>query len=304
MKTLWKNILYGNYFYGICAVALTIEATLQQNLPFLNPLYYFIIFFGTVYYYSKAYTHLNDAKSTNPRIKWYHQNTKSINLRQNLMLGIIILFCILYIYSLYPLLTTHYSLPKFSIFNPDSYRDQFSILIVFPLAGLLYYQNLRSIGWLKPILIGFTWAGIVTVYPLVFANLEHHQELNISLINILLFIKNMMFILVLCVLFDIKDYAADYNKSVKTFVVKYGLRKTIFYICIPLSVLGLGTFITYGLTHNFSAMKLVLNAIPFLFLFIVAYSLKSRRSIIYYLFIIDGLMLLKAICGSIAMYYF
>lgn len=294
MKTLWKNILYGNYFYGICAVALTIEATLQQNLPFLNPLYYFIIFFGTVYYYSKAYTHLNDATSTNPRIKWYHQNTKSIKLRQNLMLGLIILLTILYFNNIYPLLPTHHS----------NLISHISLLIIYPLAGFLYYQNLRSIGWLKPILIGFTWAGIVTVYPLVFANLEHHQELNISLINILLFIKNMMFILVLCVLFDIKDYAADYNKSVKTFVVKYGLRKTIFYICIPLSVLGLGTFITYGLTHNFSAMKLVLNAIPFLLLFIVAYSLKSRRSIIYYLFIIDGLMLLKAICGSIAMYYF
>lgn len=299
MKISWKNILYGNYFYGICAVALSIEATLQQNIPFLNPLYYLILFFGTVYYYSKAYTHLNDATSSNPRIKWYHQNAKSISLRQNLMLGLIIILCILYIYSLYPLLTSY----------PDSYRDSYlishiSLLIVYPLAGLLYYQNLRSIGWLKPILIGFTWAGIVTVYPLVFASIEHHQELKISLINILLFIKNMMFVLVLCVLFDIKDYAADYNKSVKTFVVKYGLRKTIFYICIPLSVLGLGTFITYGLTHNFSAMKLVLNAIPFLFLFIVAYSLKSRRSIIYYLFIIDGMMLLKAICGSIAMYYF
>ncbi len=294
MKTPLKNLLYGNYFYGICAVALTIEATLQQNLPFLNPLYYLIVFFGTVYYYSKAYTHLNDSKSTNPRIKWYYQNSKSINFRQNLMLIVLFLLCIFYCYSQYPLLTTHYSY----------LISHISLLIIFPIAGLLYYQNLRSIGWLKPILIGFTWSGIVTVYPIVFASIEQHQSINISLINILLFIKNMMFVLILCVLFDIKDYAADYNKSVKTFVVKYGLRKTIFYICLPLSLLGLGTFIIYGITHDFSAMKLVLNLIPFIFLFIVAYSLKSRRSIIYYLFIIDGMMLLKAICGSIAMYYF
>lgn len=293
MKTPLKNILYGNYFYGICAVALTVEATLQQNIPFLNPLYYFIVFISTVYYYSKAYTHLNDANSNNPRIKWYYQNAKSINLRQNLMLGLIILLTVIYIYSLPNLL------------SQISYlTSNILLLFVFPLAGLLYYQNLRSIGWLKPILIGFTWAGIVTVYPLVFASIEHHQELNISLINILLFIKNMMFVLVLCVLFDVKDYAADYNKSVKTFVVNYGLRKTIFLICIPLSVLGLGTFITYGITHHFSSMKLALNIIPFICLFIVAYSLKSRRSIIYYLFIIDGMMLLKALCGSIAMYYF
>jgi hypothetical protein len=36
----------------------------------------------------------------------------------------------------------------------------------------------------------------------------------------------------------------------------------------------------------------------------VAYSLSRRRPIIYYLVIIDGLMLVKAICGSVAMIWF
>jgi hypothetical protein len=51
-------------------------------------------------------------------------------------------------------------------------------------------------------------------------------------------------------------------------------------------------------------MKITLNVLPFLLLIAVAYSLQQRKSILYYLIIIDGLMLAKAVCGSIAMTYF
>ncbi len=293
MKKIIQYLLFGNYFYGLCALALTFEATLQQKLHFLNPLYYVLIFLGSVFYYNKAYIHLNDPLSHNPRTKWYYQNANKLNIIQGILFVVLIALGIIYLMQLLE-------------FNSDTsiLISKFSLLLLFPLSGFLYYLNLRSIGWLKPILIGFTWAGLVTFFPLVFDSIENNTTLKINLINVLLFIKNMMFILVLCVLFDIKDYAADYNKSVKTFVVKYGLRNTIFMICLPLSLLGLGTFIAFGLFNDFPAMKIVFNTIPFIFLFIVAYSLKNRRSIFYYLFIIDGLMILKAICGSIAMYFF
>lgn len=113
-----------------------------------------------------------------------------------------------------------------------------------------------------------------------------------------------MFVSVLCIMFDIKDYSMDSNQQIKTFVVKMGLRKTIFYIIIPLCIAGLGSFITYGITRGFSPIKITLNVLPFLMLVAVAYSLQNKKSILYYLIIIDGLMLAKAICGSIAMTYF
>ena len=94
--------------------------------------------------------------------------------------------------------------------------------------------NLRSIGWLKPFIIGFIWSGIATIYPIVFNGIEKeggYYELNI--VGIFLFIKNFMYITVLCIMFDIKDYADDSNKRIKTFLVNAGLRKTIFYIILP-----------------------------------------------------------------------
>ena len=108
-----------------------------------------------------------------------------------------------------------------------------------------------------------------------------------------------MYITMLCVMFDIKDYAADHNKQLKTFVVLYGLRKTIFYFIIPLSLVGLGTFVLFAVLRDFPVLRILINTVPFILLIIVAYSMHRRKSILYYLAIIDGLMLVKAVCGII-----
>jgi hypothetical protein len=105
-------------------------------------------------------------------------------------------------------------------------------------------------------------------------------------------------------MFDIKDYASDCLCSIKTFVVTLGLRKTIFNILFPLSIIGLISFGWYTEAHQFATMKITLNAIPFILLGIVIYSLRKRRSLLYYLSVVDGLMLAKAVCGIIAIKYF
>ena len=187
------------------------------------------------------------------------------------------------------------------------------LILLFPAVAAMYYGvntqrwggiNLRKIGWLKPFVIGFTWAGFVTVFPVIFYSIEHGIDFVPEFKNVTLFVKNFMFVSVLCILFDIKDYATDANRQLKTFVVKTGLRKTIFYIIIPLSAIGLGTFLVYAISNHFSLLKVLLNTIPFILLILVAYSLHRRRAITYYLAIIDGLMLVKAVCGSVAMIFF
>jgi hypothetical protein len=105
-------------------------------------------------------------------------------------------------------------------------------------------------------------------------------------------------------MFDIKDYASDSGSRLNTFVVKFGLRKTIFFIILPLCIVGLGTFVFYGITKHFHPIKITLNVFPFLLLILTAYSLYSRRSLLYYLAVVDGLMLVKGICGTVAILYF
>jgi hypothetical protein len=186
------------------------------------------------------------------------------------------------------------------------------MILVFPAVGVSYYgfktesgkYNVRKIGWLKPFIIGFVWAGLVTVYPILFYNIMHRLHYQFNWIGTLLFLKNFMFITILCIMFDIKDYAVDYIKCLRTFVVKAGLRKTIFSILSPLSLLGLLSFICYAVMHDFPLMRILLNVLPFLLLIFVIWSLSRRRPLLYYLVVVDGLMLIKAVCGTIGVVYF
>lgn len=291
---------FGNYFYGLCVVGLSVEAGLQQKAPLNSPVYYLLAFCCTVLYYTQAYIATDTPQVLhNKRSYWYAAHPATVKHSRLLLALIGLAGAILYF--------THFPAPGL-LFVPS----HILLLSVFPLTALLYYGtsgflsrvNLRNIGWLKPFIIGFVWAGAVTVYPVLFAAIEKGQVYSPNFVSLLLFIKNLMFIAVLCIMFDFKDYAMDYNKRLKTFVVNIGLRKTIFYVIIPLSLLGLGSFLIYAAIRGFSAPKIILNVIPFAGILAVAYSLQSRRTIFYYLVIIDGLMLLKACCGSLAMTFF
>ncbi|MCW3077046.1 MAG: hypothetical protein JWO32_1655 [Bacteroidetes bacterium] len=292
-----KFLFYGNYFYGLCAIALSIEAALQQQFP-LNPaLYYILIFCITVVYYSRAYIIETTINSTNERTLWYARYKTLVIASQITLTIAAVLLSIFFICTFWQHLLNINAL-------------EVALVCVFPVTGLLYYgvsgtrYSLRNIGWLKPFVIGFAWAGLVTFYPIIFYSIQQNIEFKLTTIGGLLFLKNFMFISVLCIMFDIKDYASDSGLKVNTFVVNVGLRKTIFFIIIPLCVLGLGTFILYGITRNFHILKITLNVLPFVLLLITAYSLHTRRSLLYYLMVVDGLMLVKAFCGSMAVIYF
>lgn len=303
--TSWKRnalvefIFYGNYFYGLCAVALSIEASLQQRVPLNDAWFYLMMFIATVLFYSHPYIRRTAPGSSNHRSNWYNRHYVLLHWTQSIITIILFVWALLIVYRYNEEIL---GMPLF----------QWGLIFLFPLVGILYYgldvlagkYNLRRLGWLKPFLIGFTWAGIVNVYPVLYYDITHGLVYRPDLVAVLLFVKNFMFVAVLCIMFDIKDYAADYIVQLGTFVVKLGLRKTIFYILLPLSVLGLGTFVYYAVTHHFHPVKISLNVIPFVLLILVALSLRKRRSLMYYLVVVDGLMLVKAVCGSVAITYF
>lgn len=297
-EALLRSFFFSNYFYGFCAVALSVEATLQQRMPINSFLYFGFIFFATVGFYVYPYLR-RSAGSTNPRTNWYTRHYKLMHLQQMFITAIIVVVPVISVLINHKVLS-------------DITALEWLLIGIFPVTGAFYYGialftkklNIRKIGWLKPFIIGFTWAGLVTVYPVLHYSILHRQPYKINEVGTLLFLKNFMFVSVLCIMFDIKDYASDYISRLKTFVVKSGLRRTIFYILLPLAITGLIGFIFYAVTHYFSVMRIMLNCIPFVLLIAVALSLHRRRSLLYYLSVVDGLMLVKAVCGIIAITYF
>lgn len=298
-KSLVAYIFFSNYFYGLCAIALAIEGSLQQQIPLNSSFFYLFLFAVTVLYYTKAYIGEKRTGTGNPRSDWYGRNRRFVFASQ-------VIFTIVTALYLGTLLYRHFD---FILHLPYTH---WLLMLLFPAVSLSYYGisdprfskfRLRNIGWLKPFIIGFVWAGLANIYPMMFYSIEHEKVYVPDVIGLLLFIKNFMFVAVLSIMFDIKDYAADHNRQLKTFVVKAGLRKTIFAILIPLSTFGLASFVLYGSLRQFSTLKISLNVVPFVLLLMVAYSMHRRKSIFYYLIVIDGLMLIKGICGIFAMTY-
>lgn len=292
-------IFFSNYFYGLCAVALCIEASLQQDYPLNSIVFYLFIFCVTVLYYTRAYITEKKTGSSNPRSMWYWNNRRLVFASQ------LVLTVLALIYPVWLFSRNEGWIGQIPLFH-------WLMLIIFPASAAFYYginhwrlakYKLRNIGWLKPFIIGFVWAGLVTVYPFIFLVVEKQVVYRPDWISAFLFVKNFMFITVLCIMFDIKDYAADHNRQLKTFVVKAGLRKTIFFILIPLCVMGLASYIAYALVREFSIWRILLNTIPFVLLLMVAYSMHRRKSIFYYLIVIDGLMMVKALFGMLGMLF-
>ncbi|MEX6687340.1 hypothetical protein QTN47_07530 [Danxiaibacter flavus] len=298
-RKLTELIFFGNYFYASCAVALAIETNVQLGYT-LNPfLFYVLLAAGTVYYYNTAYITESVVPTTNKRKAWYQNHAKQARLTQTILLWLVIAG------SIYVALTYYKGLLSLSLSN-------WFILFCTPLIAILYYGlswsdifhlNLRENGFLKPFVIGAVWAGVVTIYPIMFKIIQTESTFQVSFFAVWLFIKNWMFITVLCIMFDIKDYATDHNMQLKTFVVRAGLRKTIFLIIIPLSLAGWLSFLVFAYFRNFTFQRILFNSIPFILLLIVAYSMHQRKSILYYLFIIDGLMLAKAVCGVLGVVF-
>ncbi len=299
IKKIIEFIFFGNYFIGILAIALSIESSVQLCLPFNSFTYYLLLFCGTVLYYTYAYTGPLNTDSINPRTEWYRRNHIFIVWSQWVLFAVCVAAAIIFFSRNY-ISVEHLPL------------RYWVILIIIPLSGLLYYGllpksfykiNLRNTGWLKAFIIGFVWACCANLLPYIVLQIEKGNHYADPVLLVWLFVKNWMFCTVNAIMFDIKDYADDSNKQLKTFVVKFGLRNTIFYILIPLLLVGLLSFLIAASVRHFGAVPVLLNLLPFILLLRVAWSMQKPHKISYYLVVIDGLIFLKAICGIAAMQF-
>jgi hypothetical protein len=293
-----RFIFFGNYFVGLLAVALTVESTLQLGVPFNSLSYYILLFLAPIIYYTYAYMGAKSSdKAQNPRTAWYGKHHNFIH-RSQIILSTVALSVFIFMLSRDYMAILHLPLWYW-----------ITVAVVVGMA-ILYYGlvpvfffnlNLRNTGWFKPFIIGFIWAATANVLPLILLKIEAGIDFTESPLWFFLFVKNWMFCTVNAIMFDMKDYAIDSNSQLKTFVVRIGLKRTIFYVLIPLLLLGMLSLLVFAYFEHFAAHRILFNMVPFILTLIVAYSMNKRKKIFYYLIVIDGLILVKAICGIIAM---
>lgn len=307
LQKLIGFIFFGNIFYAACTVALCIETNLVAGLPLNSFDFYLLIaaaticFYGMIYYISG--NRLNRqmvAFDWYSRINWYVQHKKLI--RVLLILGISVLVITALIY----LLRNMGSITQLSI------TDYF-LLVFFPFVAVAYSYEilpfkqlriLRNAGTLKPFILGFAWAGFVTVYPYIALKWEGFTGSYASLSIGWLFVQNFIFISMLCILFDIKDEPLDRKKNLKTIPVRLGIHATVYYVMIPLILLNLLIKFIYFKDETAFYQPVLIRCIPYVFLLFASLEVRKPKATLYYLAVVDGLMLVKAVFGIISVYHF
>ena len=266
----------------------------QLGLPLNETVYYIGLFLAPVIYYTYAYKSINDSTPiANQRTRWFRENKKLVHWSQ---VGMILLCIGIFSFLIFKHFNEIIRLPLIY------YSIGFGVLFV----GIFYYGliskklfgfNLRNSGWTKAFIIGFVWACCANIFPLIMLRIETGQDYFHTDLWVWLFIKNWLFCTVNAIMFDIKDYPSDSNLYLRTFVVSFGLRRTIYFIIVPLLIAGLISFCIFALIKEFSIIQFSFNLIPFLLTLAIAFSMLRRHSIFYYLIVIDGVILVKALCG-------
>ncbi|HQP76152.1 MAG TPA: hypothetical protein PL069_02025 [Saprospiraceae bacterium] len=293
---LWESVLFGNYLVGTLAVGLCIETAFQVSLPFAAWSDYLIIFFLPIAYYTYAYLKVGkEAPDENPRSRYYVRNAKVLWQWEVGMMGIVLLATFI------PLISGKFYLSNISwpwyLLSGTTFC---MALFYYGLISRKYFGfDIRQSHWLKSFIIGWVWGYFSTALPVIFLNARGISiDLDIYL-WLWFFIKNWMFCTVNSIMFDIKDYPTDLNARLRTFVVSFGIRRTIYRILFPLLLAGMISFSLFAREMNFSLARYLFNLLPFLATMAIAFSMLRPRSIFFYLVIIDGVLIFKALCGII-----
>lgn len=176
--------------------------------------------------------------------------------------------------------------------------SQIVILILCTAIGLVYFgigisghflkYNFRSQLFLKVISIALVWVLATVVFVLL-----PIQSLSWAGVPALCAIR-FVFIAALCLMFDLRDIRVDTSHDLHTIASHYGASKT------QLLIIGLLAISTFLGTWCFgAATSLYLFPIVFLGGLILLYFRKECSHELYYLVLIDGLMLLPSLYLSI-----
>ncbi|MDB5232112.1 MAG: hypothetical protein JWN76_2917 [Chitinophagaceae bacterium] len=305
-KRLIPHIFYGNVFYALCTVALCIETNLLAGLPENDWLFYLIIGTATIVFYTLVY--YIASRFINPEMVAFDRKNRNVWYGHHRPLVRFVLIAAIAILLICEGLYFFRYLDRISRLT---FTDYF-LLAIFPLVSIAYsfeipllkhFRPLREAGILKPFVLGFAWAGFVTVYPVLGLKWEGIAITSADGIPVQwLFIQNFLFISLLCILFDIKDMQYDRRKQLNTIPVRLGATKTIFYVVIPLIILNMVIKSVYFFHTSQFFTALFIRGIPYVILLLVSFEVRKEKSTLYYLAVIDGMMLLKALTGIISTY--
>lgn len=293
MSNLIKAFFYGNIYLGFCAVALCIETNLLHHISLNIFPFYVLIFLCTVIYYTMIYVRSVRTKNYTDRTIWYRNNITTIKRALILSIAITVAFLAFIIFK---------NTSTFGLLSPG----RLLLIAAFPLIAAWYtfvprffkLAKIRQVGWVKPFIVGLTWTGWVTIYPVVIWQVQQKPPLLWEPSPLLsLCLQNFLFFSLNAIIFDLKDYRVDARHQLRTLPVLFGVRNTLQFIIAPMVFLNLAIFYLFQKQQNFAFPQTLLQLIPYMLMIVIIATYREGRRVLYYLAAVDGLVFLKAFCG-------
>jgi 4-hydroxybenzoate polyprenyltransferase len=267
---------------------LAVETFYLLHLPSSLNWYLLLLFLCTFFVYSLHYLVKSRTAKTDTRLEWCRRN-------RPLLIFLIVLSFVLIAGGV----CWHYK----SIFlhrGRFNFRN-FSWFIIIPLIALSYSypihplsrKSLRQIGWLKMLSLSFTWSFATVVLPVL---MWPDEVITGSIQLIVLFFHRLFFTATLSILFNARDYEEDKKDEIRTIAVIAGPEKTLLYSKWIMTAINLlsGLFLVY----HFGLWQPVFMAavfIPALILFFAMQHFYTGGDEARFVFLYDGLMILKAL---------
>jgi len=271
IKKLFEFILFTSIFAAGCAVAFCMETNILLGIPFNKFSFYAFVFGATIVQYNLHYIVKEVAAEGSARLSWSQRN-------KDIHFILLIAGCFLIIYSLFSFKLQHF----FILFILGC----ISFLYSFPFLPFGKKKRIKDYGFLKIITLSLLWT-LVTVW---FPATGHAYD---SGLFAFVFVKRLLFMFILCLLFDMRDIEVDRSENIRTLAIAIGRNKSYILSYILLLVFVLLCFAQYlYLPQMQFLVPMIISAAA---TFITIEITKKTSSDFIYLAGIDGMMLLQAI---------
>jgi 4-hydroxybenzoate polyprenyltransferase len=271
IKKLLEFILFTSIFVAGCAVAFCMETNILLGVPLNNFSFYAFVFGATIVQYNLHYIVKKVAAKDSARLRWSLRN-------KNIHLILLIAGSFLILFSLFSFHLEHF----FILFILGCV----SFLYSFPFLPFAKKKRIKDYGFLKITTLALLWTLVTVWFPVS----GHAYDTGLF---IFVFIKRLLFMFILCLLFDMRDIEVDNSEDIKTLAVVLGHKKSY-----TLSYLLLFVFVLLSVAQYFYfpqmrfLIPMILSAAA---AFVTIEITKKSNSDFVYLAGIDGMMLLQAI---------
>lgn len=266
MRSFFRFIFSHSIFIAFCAVAMCLETYLVFRTPPDHSIL-FLVFLSTIGSYN-FYWLISKWSFSKNKIDFFKDKNNTAYL-------------ILLILSMIGLLTQYHIL--LALWIPISITAFLTLLYCLPLIGIKSLVFLKGNGFVKTFLLAFTWALVTVAFPL-------WQEGVIGIKSIFLLLNRFVFVLLLCILFDLRDAKLDKQLSIYSIATDFSSAyvKRLWWVVFTIFVATV-IFIFIYTGFNPYIVSHTLTSILLATAYLMAVS--KKRGYYFYYFFVDGLMI-------------